>query len=160
MPNQHTEIIPLAEKFCGNVDIGSPDECWGWQGSLVTGGYGRIAHKGVVSRVHRVSYEMHYGEIPDGMIVCHTCDNRGCVNPLHLFAGNHQDNTTDMLNKGRHTVPTGESHYNVKLTDADVIAIRANAGTNTAIAADYGVNQSTVSRIKAGLRRKPAKGDL
>jgi len=59
----------------------------------------RIGYKIVV--ISRVVYEQHNGKIPDGMFVCHTCDNRKCINPDHLFLGTHQDNVNDMVKKGR-----------------------------------------------------------
>lgn len=74
------------------------DGCWEWKGTLNRGGYGKFGTKRLA---HRISYESIYGTIPKGMFVCHTCDNRKCVNPAHLFLGSCGDNLKDMTDKGR-----------------------------------------------------------
>ena len=78
------------------------DNCWTWIGCLRgKTGYGafKINKKTVDS--HRVSYTLHYGEIPKGLYVCHKCDNKKCVNPAHLFLGSPKDNWQDSFDKGR-----------------------------------------------------------
>jgi len=75
--------------------------CQVWLGSVADHGYGRIRIDGVLHKVHRLSYEIHKGEIPSGLLVCHTCDVRCCLNPEHLFLGTNQDNRIDASNKGR-----------------------------------------------------------
>ena len=78
------------------------DGCWEWIATKDRHGYGRVGHLGKVVAVHRKMYEMFVGEIPEGMSVCHTCDNRWCVNPSHLWIGNNYENTLDKMRKGRH----------------------------------------------------------
>ncbi len=97
---------PLSVRFWRSVQV--TDGCWEWQGST-RNGYGVISKGGRNGRqlkAHRLSYEMHLGSIPEGMIVCHTCDNPICVNPGHLFVGTHKDNAVDKMNKNRHYAPT------------------------------------------------------
>lgn len=80
--------------------------CWEFNGALRSG-YGAIKYKGKVCGTHRVSYELSIGDIPEGMLVCHKCDNRKCVNPEHLFLGTYSENMQDCKNKGRIVIPIG-----------------------------------------------------
>lgn len=96
----------LSERFFAKFEIGEPDECWNWLGSRDKG-YGKISD-GVTEGghprprgAHRVSYEIHKGPIPPGLLVMHSCDNPACVNPAHLSLGTVKDNGIDMARKGR-----------------------------------------------------------
>ena len=92
---------PISERLKNRHVIDSDTDCWNWSGNTSGNGYGRIRHKGRYICAHRASYIVRIGEIPDGLLVLHKCDNRGCVNPDHLFLGTHKDNMQDMLSKGR-----------------------------------------------------------
>ena len=107
------------ENFWNKVD--KAGDCWLWQASKTHNGYGQF-FAGLECRAHRVSWVLHNGPIPEGMLVLHTCDVRHCVNPSHLFLGNGRDNTRDMIKKGRMCV--GSRHKRAKLTEKDVIHIR------------------------------------
>lgn len=103
--NKSRPIKPPHIAFWENVEVAEGNKCWIWRGSMEPTGYGKIGFGGVDSKrefkAHRVSYEMRYGPIKDGMVICHTCDNPSCVNPNHLFEGTHTDNMRDMGRKGR-----------------------------------------------------------
>lgn len=89
-------------RFWSKVDKRGSEECWPWQGKPNSSGYGQITLKGKTLASHRVAYELTYGSFLTSLLVCHTCDNRICCNPEHLFLGTHQDNLDDMVAKGRH----------------------------------------------------------
>lgn len=95
------------ERFWANIDVRGKDECWLWRGLKYPSGYGRVRHKNKESYVHRVMYQVKSGEeIAAGMVVMHTCDNPGCVNPNHLRLGTPADNMHDRDAKGRHRAPS------------------------------------------------------
>ncbi len=148
----------LAERFWAKVEKKGPDECWKWTGSTHKFGYGIIGaggRGGGTLYAHRVSWEIHNGPIPDGMCVCHSCDNPPCTNPHHFFLGTRPDNTADMMAKGRHRlrILNGEKHGMAKVTERDVREIRRLRGSvgQSHLARRYGVGVSTISMIQ--LRR-------
>lgn len=125
--------------------------CWIWTGYLYGSGYGGFrTDAGRHVHAHRVSYELHRGSIPKGLLVCHRCDFRPCVNPEHLFVGTYSDNANDMHAKSRGNTPRGERHYKAVLTDEDVRSIRADTRSMTVIGREYGFDRSYVWKIKNG----------
>lgn len=145
----------LADRFAGKYTVDPITGCWLWFASKDQKGYGKIRHGAVSLRAHRVSYELRFGKIPEGdghhgTCVLHKCDNPSCVNPDHLFLGSNLENIIDMRQKDRDS--KGESRYNAKLTERDIVAIKNDTRYQWQIAADYGINQSQVSRIKGAKR--------
>ena len=103
---------------------------------------------------HRFSYQLHYGAIPDGLFVCHKCDNRGCVRPEHLFVGTAKDNTADMLKKGRARGGTPKLTTN-EIKNIKEMLIHGVLQKN--IANKFGVSISCISAISVGIRHKHVK---
>ena len=142
----------LEERFWTKVNKKGDDECWEWQACRNSDGYGSIGYKKSTALAHRVSWELHFGPIPEGMQVLHKCDNPPCMNPNHFFLGTHTDNMRDRKAKGRANYSNnakGEKNGAAKLTCSDVIAIRKDTRTHKAIAKDYGVDFNTIYRVKA-----------
>ena len=102
---------------------------------------------------HRASWLIHKGEIPEGLCVCHSCDNRSCSNPDHLFLGTPKENTLDMHKKGRHRSSSGINHYNVKLTEDDVRSIKElikQRFSQSNISKRFNVHPGTIQNIADG----------
>ena len=139
----------VQQRFWSKVDIRGENECWEFKTGKSKNGYGtfRISPKQNMG-AHRFAYLDKRGTIPLGLFVCHSCDNRLCCNPTHLWLGTPADNTADMIDKGRAAPAKGELNNSAKLTSAQVLAIRADTRSQRTIAKDYGVHNSVISRIK------------
>lgn len=124
--------------------------CWPWLGARSSNSYGNFKLDGYVFKAHRIAYQLEYGRIPPGKLVCHLCDNPRCCNPNHLFTGTQRDNMRDRETKGRNAI--------TKLTDDDVRAIRQLKKRNCPVsqrrlAKWFRVSPVTIQRILAGTRR-------
>lgn len=93
------KLMSLRSRFNELHEAGSKESCWPWKGR--SGHYGMIGYGIATIYAHRASYLLHFGEIPDGLCVCHSCDNPLCVNPHHLWLGTQKENLEDMRRKGR-----------------------------------------------------------
>lgn len=121
--------------------------CLLWLGAVHCNGYGQYTHKRRSYLAHRLAWQEANGRpVPAGMLVCHKCDVRLCVNPDHLFLGTHAENIADMVAKGRQG--RGSRHSQAKLTVSQVLAIRADGRSQRAIAMDYGVTQTQIGMIQ------------
>ncbi len=146
-----------AERWWSHVDRRGEDECWEWQASRYYYGHGRFSVKTKPISAHRWGYEFLVGPIPEGMFVCHHCDNPPCVNPKHLFVGTARDNMLDKMRKGRQG-NCGSSHQGVrngraKLTLVEVESIRclgAQGATQLEIARLFGISPTQTARILKG----------
>lgn len=134
-------VINRFEKFVHPVPWSG---CWIWSGSIHPEGYGRFGYKGKTQKAHRVSYELHRGEIPSGKLVCHACDEPSCVNPNHLFLGTNDDNQADKAKKGRAAK---------KLSLAKAMMIKQSLSRGAKIidlAKEFGVTHTVIVNIKSG----------
>lgn len=150
MPNQYTSVTPV-QRFWSKID--KSGDCWLWIGSVNSAGYPRIQIGETMIYGHRFSWELAYGPIPEGMMVCHHCDTPRCVNPSHLFLGTAADNARDMAAKGR--VRWGKG--NTVLTEDQARAIRMSTESYRALAEQYGVSLGTIGHIKMGRTWKNLK---
>ncbi len=121
--------------------------CWNWIGSKNTDGYGNFRVGSKIVGAHRLSYELLVGPIPKDICVLHICDNPSCVNPDHLWLGTHADNSADKVAKNRQE--KGEDRKDAKLTEDQILLIRRDNRIHSKIAEEYGIDQSTVSRIRS-----------
>lgn len=145
---------PVEERFFRYFE--KTDGCWIWTGkSMSKKGYAQIQIGGKGSPkilAHRLSYQIHKGEIPDGMVVMHKCDNPSCVNPDHLEVGSQSQNIKDAFLRKRKTAKPphkfGESHYASKMKEADVLLIRESKERTADLALKYSVSKSAIERIK------------
>jgi hypothetical protein len=154
-------MTKLLQRFYEKVLIGGygpRGHCWEWRASLDGRGYGQIRVDRKTKRAHRLSYELLVGPIPEGLFVCHQCDNPRCVNPYHLFLGTAKDNSMDMARKGRqgfqsnpNKIRRGSKHGRAKLTEQQVLAIREawslGSSTMQQLANDFNVSSSTIDYI-------------
>jgi HNH endonuclease len=167
MQQRRANLLPIGTRARGTVEerfwrfVAKSDGCWLWTGKSVnTKGYGQLGAlggkgtKGITA--HRLSYTIHKGEIPEGMVVMHSCDNPACVNPDHLSVGTQSQNILEAIAKGRKVLPklphpSGADHPFSKLTEENVREIRSSPVMDTVFAKRFGVAPSTVRRARIGL---------
>lgn len=148
---EEQKLQRITEAFEKSVIKGN--KCWEWLGNIYPNGYGKFpcSINGVRPSAHRISWMIHYGIIPPDKIICHTCDNRSCTNPQHLFLGTQADNIRDMHEKNRGMI--GQTHVNSKLKKDDVIIIKKllkDRQSHTFISKQFNVCRATITSIKTG----------
>jgi hypothetical protein len=163
----YSDIITDKQRagFSTSYDIDPVSGCWLWNkkarhefgyGLFSVGRYTDKTQRQVTA--HRLSYELAHGSIPEGAQINHKCDVPHCVNPAHLYAGTQKQNIQDAINRRRANFfkhPFGETHCRAKLTDADVVAIRASAERGTVLSRRYGVSPAHICGIRKGRYRAP-----
>src|SRR3990172_9066648 len=146
MPKRRT---PLEERFWSKVALADPSVCWAWIAAKSPQGYGRIGRQGKYGgalQAHRAAWAIHYGAVPRGLFVLHSCDNRPCVNPSPVFLGTARHNARHASGKGR--MNRGEQNASHKLTPNDVRSIFETPRSGAEAAQMFGVSQATVSNIR------------
>src|SRR5574340_709239 len=149
----------LLERFLAGCDESGPGNCWNWMRSLDGSGYGQFSSSGAGFRqAHKWAWTLMRGPVPDGMCVCHSCDNPRCVNPDHLFIATHAENLEDRRRKGRNSLltrgraPFRGSVRHAKITEEAAHAIYVDRRPYAVIEEHYGISRGAVNKIKCGER--------
>jgi len=161
--SHHGKAKTLEQRFWEKVNkSNSENACWIWTGTKYSDGYGSIKVNRSMVGAHRVSWELAYGEIPEGLCVLHDCpdgDNPSCVNPKHLWLGTKKNNRDDMVNKGRENIVKGEANGMHKYTNDQVTEMRRLRKEENLkpkeIAQIFGATVGHVNKILRYAIRKP-----
>jgi hypothetical protein len=161
-----TATMEITEKQIRNFwnKVEKTDTCWLWTGCGLRSGYGQLKVEGKMRLAHRVSWLIHFGEIIDGLCVCHKCDVRECIRPDHLFLGTDSDNMRDMVMKGRGVKNGGERNGMAKLDALKVRKIAALYSTGMYsqrnLATMFEVSQPSINHVVIGKRWADKVQDL
>lgn len=142
----------MKDKINKNIEI-DENGCWLWMASRHKQGYGNLSYKRIPSLAHRVSWMVYNGEIPQGIKVCHKCDEPSCVNPDHLFLGTQLDNVGDCVKKGRFTRNIPKTRR-IKLNWCQVQEIKElhkKGMTRNQLKLKFEVSQTCIAKILTGI---------
>ena len=153
---EHRKPRNIENRLLSNIEVDQNTGCWNWTGNTFGGeggsGYGRMTIDGKNAVAHRVSYQHFKGDIPEGLFICHSCDNRLCINPDHLNPGTHTENMNDMVRAGHSS--RGERNGQALLTKEDVVEIKklisSNKVTYRRIGKMFGVSRYAIKDIASG----------
>lgn len=145
--------VKFEQRFFSKIEKKS--KCWEWKAGRNVHGYGIFGLNGKSYLAHRISYAIKHDLSIINLNVLHTCDNRGCVNPKHLYLGTQKDNFNDMVNRGRRILAKGEKQHSSKLTKKEVLEIRKSYIENLRnhpfsiknLSIKYGVRPSSIHKI-------------
>jgi hypothetical protein len=147
----------ISRRFWSKVNVAGKDECWEWLASLDSRGYGNFgvpkddgSRRYLMQRAHRIAWELTNGPLIKSQHLCHTCDNRKCVNPSHLFVGDAKLNMQDCISKGRRGDRKGQANPKAKLTPDQILDIRSSGLPLSAIARAHGISKSTAHSVRSG----------
>lgn len=163
-PSRRVYPGDLISRFKAKLVADPSTGCIEWMGYVGPNGYGQIGHQYHLMLTHRLAYELDRGHIPEGMFVCHHCDNRRCCNPEHLFLGTHTDNMRDMFKKGRRPSQYGLKSSNGRLTSEQIDDIRGrytpapkrgrgHKSNAAELAREFGVTPQYISQVARGTWR-------
>lgn len=148
--------LSLVERLWAKVERDPGPGCWRWTGCVNEKGYGRMAagDDGRLEYVHRVSWELAFGPVADGLWVLHRCDNPPCIRPSHLFLGTNQDNVDDKFAKGRQV----KTQLSMDLIEAVRKAYIPRVVTTGMLAKSFGISKATAHRIVTGYVPRQVRG--
>lgn len=133
------------------IDIDKSGSCWEWTGRRNKSGYGLTAIRGGSELAHRAYWQLVVGEVPVGLCLLHSCDNKKCVNPGHLRVGTHAENMAEAKERNRMRGLKGDKNHKAKITYEIADEIRKDvSSSNVSLGLKYGVSEVVISNVRLG----------